>query len=765
MKSTALFICCLFGAQFASAQYKAILSTPTAPLATYASFGDVKAPVDLRAISGGYAWGQYLGRAVKVSLADGSIAYLENNALPAYPTDFSAVLATDGAHAVGYTGGSVEACVSWDASGLSTTFTSPLFQETLCNAASGGLVGGYVENNSTNGGSLIPSTQHAALWTSPTSFIDLHTGGNTFSQVLGMAANQQVGFQSTSMVVGQTGNLLFGGPYPTVPGPYSAYLWHGSTSGAVNLNPAAFTASLAYATNGSQQGGFAYDSASPQRRHAMLWSGTAASALDLNSAPWFDTELRALSATAQAGDGYELQFSEPGSPVRHALVWSGSAASVIDLNIFLPPGYMEAVADAIDADGNIVGHTWIERDSQTFSFAPVIFKPQPASPSQLLSVTLSAGEVNQGDSVQGQVTLAGPAPAGGQVINLYAFFQDGYPISDLVPVPASVAVLEGQTTAFFNFTTNNRFADIGGQFWTRVYAYDGNVSRFALLKVDMQPFLTAFTIPTPVYGGTSVTGTVSTDGYSYPSGTAVVSLVSGNPAILTVPATVPMPVGFTVAPTASFPVTTAQVTTATVVPVTVSINNSYMTVNVTVIPAPPVALTGISVSQEVVAGSPYSGTLTFSGPVPFGGAIVSLVSDNPAVVPVPVAVSAVQGQSSISFSGLTGAVSTAVTAHITATYNGVFLTAPITVSSEPAVRITTAEYDSISQVVKVSATTTSNGTLSFSIDSAPGSLVAMALSNGVWSGSLKKVTSAPGLITVWNSNGGSASMAPTVRVK
>jgi len=191
-----------------------------------------------------------------------------------------------------------------------------------------------------------------------------------------------------------------------------------------------------------------------------------------------------------------------------------------------------------------------------------------------------------------------------------------------------------------------------------------------------------------------------------------------------------------------------------------------MTVNVTVLPAPPVSLSSISVSQEVVGGSPYAGTLTFSGPVPFGGATVNLVSDNPVVVPVPATVSAAQGQSTISLSGVTGVVASAVTAHITATYNGISLTAPITVDNEPPVRITSAEYDTISLVVKVSATTQiTNSRLTFGIDTAPGTVVSMSLSNGVWSGSLKNVNSAPSLITVWNSNGGSASIAPTLRAK
>ena len=764
MKSAAFLICFLFGTQFAGAQYKAILSTPTAPMRTPSGTGDVKAGTDLHAISGGYAWGEYLGSAVRVSMADGSLSYLEPNA-PAFPADFSAALATDGSNTVGFTGGNTEACVRWDATGLATTFTSPGWQETVCNAASGGLVGGYLETTAIIAGAMTATSQHAAIWTSPTSFTDLHTGGNNFSQVLGMAGNQQVGFQAPSTVIGQTGNFFLGGLYPTVPGNYSAYLWRGSTSGAVNLNPTGFTASLAYATDGTQQGGFAYDAASPQRRHAILWSGTAASAIDLNSPDWFDTEIRAISTSEQVGDGYDSQFSTPGGSARHALVWSGSSASVIDLNTFLPFGYNNAVANGIDANGNIVGHAWVQTGESAFSFAPVIFEPQPASPSQLHSITLSALEVNQGDTVQGMLTLAGPAPAGGQVIAFFACYQDGFPVNDLDPVPSSVVVPEGQTTASFSFTTNAHLISNGGQAWTRIYASDGNVKRFALLKVDMQPVLTAFTIPSTMYGGASASGSVSVDCYSYQSGTAVVSLSSANPAILTVPATVAIPPGLPV-PTTSFPLTTAPVLTATVVPVTASINGTSMIINVSLLPAPPVSLTGISVSQEVVAGSPFSGTLTFSGPVPFGGAAVSLVSDNPAVVPVPATVNAAQGQSSISFSGVTGAVSSSVTAHITATYNGVSLSGPITVSSEPPVKITVAEYDTISQVVKVEATTKiGNSTLTFGIDTAPGTVVPMALSNGIWSGSLKKVTSAPGLITVWNSNGGSASMAPTLRVK
>ena len=41
---------------------------------------------------------------------------------------------------------------------------------------------------------------------------------------------------------------------------------------------------------------------------------------------------------------------------KHAVVWSGTAGSVVDLNQFLPAGFTDAQAMAIDSNGNIVGY-------------------------------------------------------------------------------------------------------------------------------------------------------------------------------------------------------------------------------------------------------------------------------------------------------------------------------------------------------------------------------------------------------------------------
>src|SRR3981189_3199446 len=102
--TSAALVCLLAGNLSVEAQYKATLSTPIGPLVTQTGRGDVFEGVELRAVGGGYAWGQYKNAAVKVSLADGSITSLEST--QPLPGDFSAALVTNGVQTAGYTGGS-----------------------------------------------------------------------------------------------------------------------------------------------------------------------------------------------------------------------------------------------------------------------------------------------------------------------------------------------------------------------------------------------------------------------------------------------------------------------------------------------------------------------------------------------------------------------------------------------------------------------------------------------------------------------------------
>ena len=122
--------------------------------------------------------------------------------------------------------------------------------------------------------------------------------------------------------------------FPGVPYPYGetfsyhaashAVLWTGTAASAVDLNPIGYSASEALATNGTQQGGWAYNPLPAQSQHAALWSGNPDSFVDLNPLGYNDSRITALTATQQVGDGWVGSMGLPGS-IRHALVWSGTA--------------------------------------------------------------------------------------------------------------------------------------------------------------------------------------------------------------------------------------------------------------------------------------------------------------------------------------------------------------------------------------------------------------------------------------------------------
>jgi hypothetical protein len=121
-----------------------------------------------------------------------------------------------------------------------------------------------------------------------------------------------------------------------------ALLWNNTAASFVDLHPAGFNTSMAYATSGPNQVGIAVFN-SPVGEvlmHAQLWSGSAASAIDLNSAGLQNSQALGVSGANQVGSGTgpATGFAE------HALMWTGSPNSLVDLN---PSGYDRSVASAI----------------------------------------------------------------------------------------------------------------------------------------------------------------------------------------------------------------------------------------------------------------------------------------------------------------------------------------------------------------------------------------------------------------------------------
>lgn len=186
---------------------------------------------------------------------------------------------------------------------------------------------------------------HAMVWDAASGVaIDLGDGGNG-ARANGVANGQQVGFVVKSQAV--------------------AALWSSSARSLVTLNPSGAVLSVANATDGVRQAGYAgYDVRVRQEaakgnktqrfNYAMTWTGTAASAAIIHPAPlngivpFTNSYALGMSATQIAG------YATEANGVSHAIVWSANLDS-IDLNAFLPAGFTAAQAYAVDANGVVAG--------------------------------------------------------------------------------------------------------------------------------------------------------------------------------------------------------------------------------------------------------------------------------------------------------------------------------------------------------------------------------------------------------------------------
>ena len=98
------------------------------------------------------------------------------------------------------------------------------------------------------------------------------------------------------------------------------------------------------------------------------------------------------------------------------------------------------------------------------------------------------------------------------------------------------------------------------------------------------------------------------------------------------------------------------------------------------IPPPTARLTGLTLNPSSVSGGKTAiGTVTLSGPAPTGDAVVTLTSSNSSVVAVPATVTVSAGATSAVFTASTRTVKRTKTAIVKASYNGVAVSATLTV--------------------------------------------------------------------------------------
>jgi hypothetical protein len=193
-------------------------------------------------------------------------------------------------------------------------------------------------NEEVGTGTKSNGTYRALLWQgSATSAIDLDPAGF-----------------SDSVANGTNGKLQVGEGYGSATGGLqNALLWRRTAASAVNLNPtdiAGVRSSFAMGVAGSQEVGYAVGS--NKQHQAVLWHGTASSAVNLNPTGFTFSIATGTNGAEQVGEGY----GSATAGVEHALLWSGTADSYIDLGASLPAG-TKSFAFSIDAAGDVFGYS------------------------------------------------------------------------------------------------------------------------------------------------------------------------------------------------------------------------------------------------------------------------------------------------------------------------------------------------------------------------------------------------------------------------
>ncbi len=177
-------------------------------------------------------------------------------------------------------------------------------------------------------------------------------------------------------------------------------------------------------------------------------------------------------------------------------------------------------------------------------------------------------------------------------------------------------------------------------------------------------------------GPAAATGTVVLASPA-PAGGTVVNLKSSKPKTASVPASVTVPAGAT---TANFSIATAATTTNNFVVISTS---GGITQSNTLGAVP--MLGGIfPLPDSLVGGGSVTLAVVLNDYAPAGGTLVTLTSNNPAALPVPVGVTVPQGSHKSSFSVTTNAVSANTTVTLTASLNGAKTRTSVTVRKPPA---------------------------------------------------------------------------------
>lgn len=270
-------------------------------------------------------------------------------------------------------------------------------------------------------------------------------------------------------------------------------------------------------------------------------------------------------------------------------------------------------------------------------------------PASLLSIGFTPSVVSGGNPTVGTVTLDGFAPAGGFAVNLSSN-------NAALTIPGSVTVLQNTRSVSFNGTTTS----VPSNTSVTVTATAGAISVQTFVDILRLNLISLTLVPSTVQGGNTSVGTVGLD-FPAIGGAITISLTSSAPGVASVPATVTIPSGSTIA---TFNIPTVIVTSLQNVTISATLGATTIQQTLTVTPI----TFNVNVTQtSIVGGQVADGTVTLTQPAPTGGVSINLASDHPNAT-VPVSVTIGQGNTTAAFTVLTTPVAVTATVTITASY-------------------------------------------------------------------------------------------------
>ena len=391
----------------------------------------------------------------------------------------------------------------------------------------------------------------------------------------------------------------------------------------------------------------------------------------------------AIGGTSVTGTVTLLQPAPPGG-IEVTLVSSDTSLARPPAKVLVPEGDTAAsfaiTTAAVGSAVPIIFNTGTANDNYRAPETRLTLVPvgSPAPSPSLAAVTLQTDSVVGGGTTTGTIRLTAPAPPGGARVSV-----NGSMEGQVVTPSGGVTVPAGSTSANFTITA----PQVNAPYWVMIQASYGSGAGMhgAVLRIDPGqpaiPDLHAMGINPPqmsVIAGGSLRGTVGLVTPAPPGGTTV-TLFSGDPSVVQVPAGVHIAAGNSAA---SFTITTSSVSSFSSAPISAQSGSVTKTEWITVFPDPNAgtALDTLTTNpSSVTGGTSISATLVLTGSAPSGGAVVTLSSSNPAAAQVPASVTVPAGQTFRTFTVTTSTVAAATPVTITATYRGSSRSATVTV--------------------------------------------------------------------------------------